>query len=71
MLSNPRIGERVRVHYAEKKKPGALAAKADVMPLHGKTGIVRIRARGRPRNHGVEIDGDVYVIPAGQLRRER
>jgi len=38
------------------------------MPLHGKTGVVRVVASGRgPRNVGVEIDGRVFVIPRGNL----
>jgi hypothetical protein len=38
------------------------------MPLHGRTGVVRIVTRGRgPRNVGVEIDGQIVVIPRGNL----
>jgi len=37
--------------------------------LNGRSGIVRIRSRGRPRNHLVEVDGLVYVIPCGHLFR--
>lgn len=61
MLSNPRIGQRVRVHYAKHY--------CDMMPLHGKVGIVRVRATGRPRNHGIEIDGHLFTVPAGNLMK--
>lgn len=60
MMLNPRIGQRVRVHYRK--------SWATFMPWHGRTGIVRIACRkGRPRNHGVEIDGQMIVIPCGNL----
>jgi hypothetical protein len=61
MMLNPRIGSEVQVWYA--------AAWREVMPLHGRIGIVRIRSRGRPRNHGIEIDGRIIAIPCGNLRR--
>jgi len=61
VLSNPSIGERVRVHYAKHYR--------DMMPLHGKVGIVRVRSKGRPRNHGVEINGQLFAIPAGNLMK--
>lgn len=60
MLSNPRLGQEVVVHYAKKTQ----AAR----PLHGKNGIIVIVSKGRPRNHGVLIDGVVYAIPAGNLQ---
>ena len=60
MIFHPRIGQRVRVHYAK--------AAATVMPHHGKVGIVRVVSRGPgPRNVGVEIDGRLVVIPRGNL----
>jgi ribosomal protein L21E len=62
MLSSAREGDTVRVHY----RPSV----ARFMALHGKTGRVVVASRGRPRNHGVEIDGVLYVIPAGNLCKE-
>ena len=59
MMSYPRIGQRVQVWYAAKRLP---------MPLHGRIGTVVVRSKGRPRNHGVEIDGTLFVVPAGNLR---
>ncbi|MCG3174644.1 MAG: hypothetical protein GMKNLPBB_02904 [Myxococcota bacterium] len=60
MIMHPRTGQAARVHYA--KQP------AEHMPLHGRTGVVRIVTRGRgPRNVGVEIDGQMVVIPRGNL----
>ena len=61
MISNPRIGERVQIWYAAKARPH--------MPHHGKIGIVRIASRGKPRNHGIEIEGQIIAIPCGNLRK--
>lgn len=60
MMLNPRQGQQVQVHYA--------AMAASHMPYHGKIGCVAIVCRGKPRNHGVEIDGQVIAIPCGNLR---
>jgi hypothetical protein len=60
MISYPTLGQRVQVHYA--------ARYAKSMPLHGRVGRVIYVCRGRPRNHGVQIDGRAYSIPAGNLR---
>jgi len=60
MIFHPRIGQRIRVHYAK----GAAAT----MPFHGKTGVVRGVSRGPgPRNIGVEVDGGLVVVPRGNL----
>lgn len=59
MISNPSIGQSVTIHYAAKAR--------HARPLHGKTGVVVIASKGRPRNHGVLIDGRMYVVPAGNL----
>jgi len=60
MIFHPRIGQRVRVHYA--RRVGA------VMPYHGMHGLVRVVAAGPgPRNVGVEIDGRLVVVPRGNL----
>ena len=61
MMTNPRIGQRVQVWYRADMRP--------IMPYHGRVGIVRIASRGKPRNHGVEIDGRVVVVPCGNLRK--
>jgi hypothetical protein len=61
MLSCPKVGTLVQVWYAAQWRA--------FMPLHGRLGIVRVSGRGRPRNHGVEIDGVVWVVPAGNLRK--
>jgi hypothetical protein len=61
MISNPRIGQRVRLHYAAKWRPFA--------PHHGREGIVVARSRGPgPRNHVVNVDGVLVCIPCGQLQ---
>ena len=64
MIVHPRIGQRVRLHYATRKRA--------VAPHHGKVGRVVIVARGPgPRNHLIELDdgGGVLVVPCGQLMR--
>ena len=63
MLSSPRIGTAVQCWYAAPARPAR--------PLHGLTGVVVTVSRGRPRNHGVLIDGRVYAVPCGNLRRTR
>lgn len=63
MIANPTIGQPVRVWYR--------AGVRDAMPLHGKRGVVVVRSRGRPRNHAVRIGGRVYVVPCGNLQREK
>lgn len=57
MMLNPRIGQLAQCWY-----------KCRAMPLHGKIGVVRVASRGKPRNHGVEIAGRLYVVPCGNLR---
>lgn len=61
MLANPRPGQRVQVWYRRDR--------AAFMPLHGKLGSVVVVSRGKPRNHGVKVDGAVYVVPCGNLRK--
>ena len=62
MMSNPSIGDAVELCYAKAKRHihGG---------LHGARGRVVVVSRGRPRNHGVEINGRVVIVPAGNLRR--
>lgn len=59
MMTSPRIGQQVSVRYNQRI--------CGLMPLHGRTGIVRVRSNGKPRNHGIEIDGIIHVIPCGNL----
>jgi hypothetical protein len=66
MLANPRQGDRVIIRYAKAK----VARSPSTFPLHGKTGTVEIVGRGKPRNHGILIDGVLYVVPCGNLNRE-
>lgn len=61
-MVHPKPGQTVQVWYNRRIAP--------TMPLHGKTGVVRIVARGKgPRNHGVVIDGRLWVVPCGNLRK--
>lgn len=61
MMSNPKPGQRCRLHYATKRRG----------PLHGKAGTVEIASKGRPRNHLVQLDdGTRVVVPCGNLQRE-
>lgn len=63
MIAHPRIGQRVRLHYAAAKRPYA--------PHHGKTGRVIDVSRRRPLNHLVELDsGERVIVPAGHLMKE-
>lgn len=66
MISNPKVGQLVQVWYANKCKPRELFV--DAFPLHGKLGRVAVVSRGKPRNHGVEIEGTLHVVPCGNLR---
>ncbi len=61
MISHPKPGQCVRVHYN--------AGLAPRMPHHGKLGTVLFKAGGRRcRNHAILIDdGPSVVIPAGNL----
>jgi len=62
MMLNPRIGSEVQVWYRAQARPH--------MPLHGRIGTVRIVSRGPgPRNHAVEIDGEMWFVPCGNLRK--
>ena len=64
MLSNPKPGRVVRIHYGPKYRdlvePG----------LQDRTAVVIIPGRGRPRNHLVRINSmreRLVVVPAGNL----
>lgn len=60
MIFQPRVGQNVRIHYAK--------SYSDAMPLHGKTGVIAVVAKGRgPRNAGVKIEGKIVVVPRGNL----
>lgn len=61
VLCNPRLNQLVRIRYA--------AGYAHLMPLHDMIGIIRVVGNGRPRNHGVEVQGRMYAIPAGNLMK--
>lgn len=61
MLANPQVGQLVRVHYNKTRAP--------FMPYHGRYGRVVVVSKGKPRNHGVEIDGKMICIPCGNLNK--
>ena len=63
MISCPKVNQVVQVWYAAKWRA--------FMPLHGRVGRVVAPSRGRPRNHGIEIDGVMWIVPAGNLREPR
>ena len=59
MIFGPKLGEQVRLHYRCRQ-----------MPLHGRCGtIVAVRHGPGPRNIGVLIDGTVYCVPRGNVKR--
>lgn len=66
MMLNPRKGQRVRLWYRKKV--------CHLFPLHGKIGTVVVVFRrtrqneGSPRNHGVEVGGELVVVPCGNLK---
>lgn len=59
MLIFGRVGQGVRIHYRK--------SVAEFQPYHGKVGRLAVVSRGKPRNHGVEIDGRIVVVPCGNL----
>ena len=60
MLSYPKIGDKVMIRYGKKW--------AQYTPLHGREGIVAIVCLSkRCRNHGIEVDGKLAIIPRGNL----
>jgi len=59
MLIFGRVGQAVRIHYNARRAP--------YMPWHGRTGRLVVVCRGKPRNHGVEIDGKIVVVPCGNI----
>ena len=61
MICYPKPGQRVRIRYR--------AGVREHMPLHDRVGVVVIVGRGKPRNHGVQVDGCLYVVPCGNLIR--
>lgn len=62
MLVHPKPGQVVQVWYRKQV--------AAWMPWHGRLGVVRIVAKGPgPRNHGIEIDGRLIVVPCGNIRK--
>lgn len=70
MIRSPKVGQRVRVHYATKAKRKGMAVPAEFMPWHGKTGTIvtaNIRTKG-PCNVAVKLDsGKVVIVPRGNL----
>ena len=65
MLTCPRVGQTVQLHYATRW------VQDGVVPHHGKVGTVVVRkTKGRPRSHLVQLDdGQQVIVPAGNLRR--
>lgn len=62
MIVHPRLNQAVRIWYNKRRAPS--------MPLHGQTGRVVVRGIGPgPRNHGILVDGRVYVVPCGNLQK--
>lgn len=62
MLSNPKVGQKVTLHYCASKRRVGL--------WHGRTGVIVQRGKGKPRNHLVRLeDGMLVCVPAGHLRK--
>jgi hypothetical protein len=74
VISNPRHGQNVRIAYASKRRKvpglGLVGFLSSWAPYHGQIGRVMIPGNARKaRNHGVEIDGQIVVVPAGHLQK--
>ncbi len=64
MLANPQPGQRVEFRYRKQLR--------ELTGLHGKQGTVVIVGKGRPRNHGVHVDGGKLIfVPCGHLRKAK
>lgn len=64
MLVNPCINQAVEIRYNPKIRHSELGS-----TLHGKIGRVVVIGRGKPRNHGIDIEGVMYVIPCGNINK--
>ncbi len=64
MIWSPKPGQRVQLWYRQ--------SAAGAMPHHGQSGNVMCVGSGRgPRNAAVRLDGEVVVVPRGNLRVPR
>ena len=61
MIVAPTLNQPVQIWYAARWRP--------LTPLHGKVGTITTPSRGKPRNHGVTVEGVEYVVPCGNIRR--
>lgn len=62
MMTAPRIGQRVQIHYR--------ASMRDEAPHHGECGNVTVCGRKKPRNHRVRLDSGIeVVVPYGNLKK--
>lgn len=70
MIFRPYSGQQVRIWYATKPRRAGGIVPASFMPLHNRSGVVRIVSHGPgPHNHGIEVDGEVVAVPCGNLLR--
>jgi len=65
MVFDPKIGQRVQVVCDER----CGAEYRYLLSLDRKIGTLRVVARSKSRTHGVEIDGRIYAVPRGNLRK--
>ena len=59
MITNPKINQLVQLKYNKKKWPTAL--------LQGKIGTIVLAGKGKPRNHAVNVEGVIYIVPCGNI----
>lgn len=59
MISYPKANQQVRIRYGKRKLCNDT--------LQDRIATVAIVGSGKPRNHGVLVDGVLVVIPAGNL----
>lgn len=70
MIYQPRIGQRVRIHYRKGPPGKGKSPVCDGMPYHGRHGTILCSWRkncGAIRNVGLDVDGQKVVVPTGNL----
>lgn len=59
-MLNPKRGSIVQIWYRDKS-----------MPFHGRYARVVVAGTGKPRNHLVRVDGELVIVPCGNLRKPK
>lgn len=59
MIVSPVKGQQAIIWYRKENRN---------LPYHGKLCVVVLPGTGRPRNHLVDVDGTLVVVPCGNLK---